>query len=270
MTSIIICADDYAEDESISHGIRELVKAYRLSAVSCMTNSPLWPTESKLLKPLHNLTDIGVHFNLTHKFIDNKYIKLEELILRSIFNYKNRLIDKTWITDEFNNQLDSFESAFGCAPDFIDGHHHIHVFPVIRQIILDILTKRYKNAAKKIWLRRINPSLRHHDAPKKAMLLNMLAYEFTQAAESANFQLSGDFTGLYSLNFKAYYKSFMQQWLKTAKDNTLIMCHPSNPSNSSNKTRVMEYNFLISQEFLDICKSNNIKLIKYSDFINKK
>ena len=40
------------------------------------------------------------------------------------------------IAAEIARQLDAFEDALGRAPDFIDGHQHVHVLPGIRRAVL--------------------------------------------------------------------------------------------------------------------------------------
>ena len=62
---IVLCADDYGQAPAISDGIIELLKDQRLSAVSCMTNTPDWPIYAKNLLPFRLERDIGLHFNLT-------------------------------------------------------------------------------------------------------------------------------------------------------------------------------------------------------------
>ena len=40
---LVLCADDFALAEGVSEGIIMLAEAGRLSAIGCMTASPLWP-----------------------------------------------------------------------------------------------------------------------------------------------------------------------------------------------------------------------------------
>ncbi len=68
MKSIILCADDYGQNASISQAIVELLKLKCLSAVSCMTTSPHWFSQASWLLPYKDYVDIGLHFNLTHGF----------------------------------------------------------------------------------------------------------------------------------------------------------------------------------------------------------
>src|SRR5579883_2854375 len=62
---IVLCADDYVQAPAISQGIVALLKEKRLSAVSCMVNTPFWVDEATWLQPYESQADIGLHWNLT-------------------------------------------------------------------------------------------------------------------------------------------------------------------------------------------------------------
>src|SRR5262245_51710288 len=65
MKNIVLCADDYGQAPPISAGILSLIKHRRLSAVSCMVNTPFWREHAQWLKPYSSQIDIGLHLNLT-------------------------------------------------------------------------------------------------------------------------------------------------------------------------------------------------------------
>ena len=68
MKRLILCADDFGQSAAISNGILQLVAAGRLQAVSCLTESPVWPAMARELKALGTSHQTGLHFNLTHGF----------------------------------------------------------------------------------------------------------------------------------------------------------------------------------------------------------
>ncbi len=47
-------------------------------------------------------------------------------------------------------QLGCFRNAFGRAPDFIDGHQHVHLFPQIATRVLEVA----KESAPDAWVRQ--------------------------------------------------------------------------------------------------------------------
>ena len=138
MKSIILCADDYGQNQAISQAIIELIKNDRLSATSCMTNSPLWPQHATWLSPLRSRADMGLHFNLTEGVPLSDRLKnahgfmpLSKLIIRAYW----RLLNAAAIEEEFIAQLEAFRAAMGAYPDFIDGHQHVQQLPIISKII---------------------------------------------------------------------------------------------------------------------------------------
>ena len=65
---ILLCADDFAQSRAISAGILALARAGHVSAVSCFTDSPLWPELGRELTDARKDLLIGLHFNLTFPF----------------------------------------------------------------------------------------------------------------------------------------------------------------------------------------------------------
>lgn len=62
---IVLCADDYGQAPAISQGILNLLDKKRLSATSCIVNSPYWEAHSQWLTQFIQQADIGLHLNLT-------------------------------------------------------------------------------------------------------------------------------------------------------------------------------------------------------------
>ncbi len=42
LREMILCADDYGQNEPISQGILELALNKRINAISCLVNTPYW------------------------------------------------------------------------------------------------------------------------------------------------------------------------------------------------------------------------------------
>ena len=45
--------------------------------------------------------------------------------------------------NEINSQLDIFKDFVGTKLNFIDGHHHVHQLPIISNILIKLIKKRY-------------------------------------------------------------------------------------------------------------------------------
>ncbi len=261
MKSIVLCADDYGLTASISEGILSLVEQRRLSAVSCMTCLPDWKHFAPLLKSFTDQTAIGLHFNLTES---DTALPLGQLMLKSLSGG----LDVEWIQDTLDKQLDDFEDQLGQAPDFIDGHQHVHIFPSIRQILFKTVRQRYPNHP--IWLRRVNPALTGHDALLKAIVLHLMGLGWEQQASLHQCKLTQHFAGLYSLRPDANFASLLQSWMVKLPKGGLIMCHPgAKVVNAVGMmlTRQNEYDYLASDVFLETLNKHAITLTKTPAFL---
>jgi hypothetical protein len=90
--------------------------------------------------------------------------------LRSlILDAYTRRLDRRSIRAEIRLQLNAFEAALGRAPDYIDGHQHVHQLPGVRAELLDELAARYRTDQQP-WLRCTVPARREVDATPPASL----------------------------------------------------------------------------------------------------
>ena len=130
--AILLCADDYALHPLVNDAVRQLALAGRLSATSCMTTSPLWPQAAPALRELRPRLSVGLHFNLTESHGGLYHaLTLKQAIAQA---YLGRWRAAQWQA-VWREQLDAFEAAMGTAPDFIDGHQHVHQLPGVRQAL---------------------------------------------------------------------------------------------------------------------------------------
>lgn len=100
-------------------------------------------------------TEIGLHLDLTQYPLLLQPQPLGPLILRSWL----RTLDRTSIRSEIRAQLDAFEQHTGRPPAYVDGHQHVHQFPVVRGELLAELQRRYAGCLP--WLRN---TARYFDA----------------------------------------------------------------------------------------------------------
>ena len=138
MKSITLCSDDFGENDAICHGILELVKNSRLQAVTVFSEAPGWQTQGPALLEYSQQIDIGIHLNLTQDFNQQAPLfGLGELLIKSHL----RLIDKSAIKDSFRRQIDAFTKLSGRLPNFLDGHQHVHAFPVISTALCEVIAE---------------------------------------------------------------------------------------------------------------------------------
>lgn len=263
MKTITLCADDYGQNATVSAGILELIQLGRLSAVSCMTGYAHWPEYGAQLAAIKNQiaarVDIGLHFDLSD-FITAQGWSFNQLIINSCLGK----VDLQLIEAEFIRQLDAFEAVLGMAPEFVDGHQHIHVFPGIRQVFIRVLKQRYP--MQQPYIRLSAPEIAGHDASIKAVILRALVIGFAGLAKRNGFQFPTQFLGMYSLR-PVNYAELFNGWLAQAKNHSLFMCHPglasNDPQDPIKKARLVEFEYLRSDAFTADLRSQQAVLGKW-------
>lgn len=254
MKSLVLCADDFGLSVDINEGILQLLELQRLSAVSCMTCLPDWHASAKALLPYQQHAAIGLHFNLTESA---RAVPLGKLMLQALTGR----IDRGWIKAELTRQLDDFESTFGAAPDFIDGHQHVHIFSGVREVLAEVLAQRFP--VQRPWVRQVNPSLQGHDAHFKALVLRMMGRGFSIQMQHQAISLTRSFAGLYSLDSEADFPRLLQGWIERMPSGGLIMCHPGAMAGNADtmaQTRQREMHYLSSDQFMQWLQDQSVNL----------
>lgn len=276
---IILCADDYAQTAAISQGIIKLLEQKRLSATSCLTSSPYWPTHAHWLLPFINQADIGLHFNLTEgpalAEIPNtakrgQFNKLSILLLKALFHR----IKPAEIAVEFSHQLEQFIAAFGRLPNFIDGHQHVLHLPVIRDAILTSYQKLLKS--NKTYMRSVSVDnlwqlLQGRSRLKRTIIQLTGAGTFKRELTKHKIPHNTSFAGVYNFAKAKKYSKIFPEFLKTIGNGGLVMCHPSLKSTDTSDPlysgRHFEYEYFASEQFLLDCKAYDVQLIRFVDIL---
>jgi predicted glycoside hydrolase/deacetylase ChbG (UPF0249 family) len=272
MKRIIICADDYGQNSAISQAIVELLRENRLSATSCLVTSPAWSGVAKWLAPLINKADIGLHFNLTEgKPLSDKlskFFSLKELIIKANLGQ----LDQKVIAAELRAQLDSFTNQTGQLPDFIDGHQHVHQFPIIRDAVIEVYEERL----------RLNGSyLRCTYDPFTLYRVKYVAYfkqliiqlcggiQFKQELVKLKIPHNTTFAGIYDFENSYEYSSLFLRFLNQVQDGGLVMCHPgllsSEEPDLMATARHNEYLYLSSLSYFDAIGGHNVKMVRFKN-----
>jgi len=257
--SITLCADDYGLAPGVGRAIRTLIEAGRLQATGCMTGSPFWSEEAQLLKPLEGRAEIGVHLTLTdHQPLgampslapDGRLPSIGALLKRAML----RSLDRAEIAAELERQVDAFETAMGRRPDFLDGHHHVHQLPVIRDAVLDLAHRRL--APGKGWVRNCwdNPLmiLRRGVDPIRAVIIALLGWRFRRSLLDEAIPTNGGFRGVYDFSGRVPYAELFRRFTQAPGPATLMMCHPGEVDEPLRACewltdqREVEYRFLAS------------------------
>jgi predicted glycoside hydrolase/deacetylase ChbG (UPF0249 family) len=175
-----------------------------------------------------------------------------------------RRLDPEIIHAELMVQLDAFGEMFGRAPDFVDGHQHAQLFPVVRDAFLTAV----KEAAPNAWIRqggRQQPLAQRLGAPK-ALFLDVLSAQFRRRASRAGIAFNPAFAGAYDFSRQPDFAVLMRRFLDGLPEHGLIMCHPGFVDETLvsldplTTQREQEHAFLASELFPELLAANKVTL----------
>ena len=231
---IWLCADDYGLAEGVNRAIRDLIGRRRLNATSVMVVGPAIGrnevAELQAAAAASPRCAIGLHATLSAPFrplsmhfrpLDGGLFLPFPKMLRSGLL---RRLDPEMIEDELLVQLAAFKDLFGRAPDFVDGHQHVQLFPQVR----DAFLRAVKEAAPGAWVRQggsLQPLAKRLGAPK-AMVLDVLSAQFRKRAASAGIPFNPAFAGAYDFSHAPDFGALMRQFIEGLPEGGLVMCHP--------------------------------------------
>jgi len=272
---IWLCADDYGVSPAVNRGIRELIKMRRLNATSVMVVGPATGREEimalretlasapcaiglhcTLTAPFHPLT---LHFKPLH---GSAFYPLPRLLRASLL----RRLDVEIIQDEIAAQLTAFAELFGRPPDYVDGHQHVQIFPVISEAFLAAVGA----AAPTAWVRQCRRSVRH-GGPAKALLLDWLSNRFRRQAATAGLATNPGFAGAYDFTRVQDFGLLITGFLHGLPDGGLVMCHPGHVDQTLRDLdpftdqREREWDWLGSEAFEATLTSQGVTLINPLD-----
>jgi predicted glycoside hydrolase/deacetylase ChbG (UPF0249 family) len=249
--SIAICVDDFGLHRGIDDAALQLAAMGRISAISCNVGAPQWRPAARRLRELpRDRVDVGLHLDFTECPVDpGARWPLNVLIARS----GARRLDRTLIRREIQAQFDLFESALGRRPAHVDGHQHVHQFPIIRDELVSVLLERYPDR---------RPWLRSTRRPKglggfKPWLIERLGCAaLADAARRHGFPQNAAFVGVYGFDADAtQYLAHLGRWLGLAHHGDLLMCHPAASASAADPllpARRTEFQVLSGPAFDDL------------------
>jgi predicted glycoside hydrolase/deacetylase ChbG (UPF0249 family) len=234
---IIICADDYGISPAVSMAIRDLIERRRINATSVMVAAPNFSPDAAaaLGASAEGHTAIGLHLTLTAPFapLDAGFAPLRHgafLPLGSVLRRAlARSLKPALLDAEIANQFEAFRGAFGRAPDFVDGHQHVQLFPQIGDALIRVI----KHHAPQAWLRQCGRATSAHKAPArklladpKALLLDRLSARLRRLAAQHGVRTNPAFAGTYTFRPRADYAKLFPDFLTALPDGGVVMCHP--------------------------------------------
>jgi predicted glycoside hydrolase/deacetylase ChbG (UPF0249 family) len=273
-TRIWLCADDYGISPGVNRAIRDLIARGRLNATSVMVIGPAAGRDEvgalRAAAADAKRCAIGLHATLTAPFrpltmhfrpVDGGMFLPFAKLFR--IGLTGRL-DPELIHTELVVQLSTFAELFGRAPDFVDGHQHVQLFPGVRDAFLSAV----KETAPGAWVRQCgrNRPLPERLGSPKAFFLDLLSARFRRRAERGGLAVNPGFAGSYDFYRESDFAALMQQFVQGLPEGGLVMCHPGvvddvllslDPLTAQ---REREYAFLGSEQFPRLLAANGITL----------
>jgi hypothetical protein len=264
MKGIILCADDFAFNTSVSLGIVRLAQHQRISATSVMVLSPVWPRDVALLQGLRGHIDVGLHLDWTSDFAlaAGHGLSLGAAMRRAL----RCGFDNQQARGQIARQLDLFETHWQAAPDYVDGHQHVHQFAGIREALVDELTRRYGHLPIKPYLRLSRSNTTDF---KAWVIAKMGANALDFIATNARLSRARALFGIYNFSGDtARYATLMTRWLAQSSHGDILMCHPSeaaDPEDALGTARSQEFAYLLGSEFVQALTHAHVQLVRGQD-----
>lgn len=231
---ITLCADDYGLSPGVDAAIRDLLGGGRLSATSVMVVTPTFDRGEALALTMLDMgarhAAIGLHVTLTapHRPLTAGFRPIQggtfPPLGRLMALGLARRLDPAALAVEIRAQIEAFTSAFGRAPDFVDGHQHVQLLPRVSEALLDAV----EDLAPQAWVRQCGRALPlgRRFADRKGLVLDVLSRRFCRLAGERGVAVNPAFAGTYDFNAGTAFDVLFPRFLDHLPDGGLVMCHP--------------------------------------------
>lgn len=222
---LIVCADDFGMNPAANRAILALADAGRLSATSCLVDGPCFAQDAAAL--LARPAQKGLHLNFTDNLGQPGLHQPLKALIRDAYLYR---LDVAAVRAQIVRQLDRFEAVMGQAPDYADGHLHVHQLPQIRDELMFELSRRYGDRPG-FWLRstqmRSQPAMPARLRFKARVIQALGAGALVRLARESGFQTNPRFLGAYDFQGgETAYGRWLDAWVSAAQPGDVMMCHP--------------------------------------------
>lgn len=258
---IVLCADDYGIAPGVSRGIRELLAAGRLSATSCMVVYPEFAEDGPLLRSFLGRADIGLHFTLTDK--------------RSLASVTAQMHLRpppiSEIAAKLERQVRRFSDVLGRVPEFIDGHQHVHILPVVRDAVVQVA--RRIGAYVRVTNEPIDASMWRRPSPVSSVYLSRASRRLAERAAQIGVTTNHGFRGVRNFHERTPFGALFRSMIADTRDGCLIMCHPGHPDallagrDPVQAQRAAELDYLAGRDFLQDITEAGVVLSRRGEVI---
>jgi predicted glycoside hydrolase/deacetylase ChbG (UPF0249 family) len=206
----------------VDEAVLAMIGKGRVTTTSCMVGAPAWQYDVARLKEQFDAgrVDAGLHLDLTEYPIEGHVRRPIGTWMRDTML---RRVDAAALRDEIRRQLDVFEATMGRAPSHVDGHQHVHQFPIIRELLVSELGRRYAGGARP-WLRNTRGASR--SGFKGRVIQAMGSRALDALSREHGFAQNASLLGVYDFRGGPQrFRALMREWLAVARDGDLLMCH---------------------------------------------
>lgn len=265
---LAVCIDDLGLHAGVNAAAFELAGAGRVSSWSCLVDGPAIAEVAQwLAREPHDNLEVGLHLNFTEALGEAGLVRpLQTLIMDS---YRGAL-DAAAVARELGRQFDRFAATFGRAPDFIDGHQHVHQLPVIREALLAELARRFTSVARRPWLRRCarpaaGAALPLPERFKPVVIQALGCGALQEGAQAAGWPQNRRLLGVRRfLDDDAGFQALLAAWLDRAGQADLLMVHPAKAlpgvDDALLAARETEYRVLRSDAFAQLLVAAQLRV----------
>lgn len=237
MNAFLLLADDYALSPGVSAGIETLAAAGRLSGTAAITTLPGWADTAPRLPALRRQIAVGLHLNLTLGApLGPMPAHAPGGALPPIATWIARAwtgrIDAAEVEREIDRQFACFEAIAQAAPDYVDGHHHVHALPGVRAALLRVIARRYpRGQAPLLRLPGDRPAriIARGGAWPKAVVLTLATAGARTAFRRAAAPVNDSFAGVSGFDRAIPFARELARFARAPGPCHLVMCHPGHP-----------------------------------------
>ncbi len=271
---IWLCADDYGLSPGVNDAIRDLLARGRINSTSAMVVAPSLTQDEAdrllALKADNPAIAIGLHVTLTAPFAPMTYGYaplaggLFLPVGAKLRTALTRRLDPACVATEVKAQIDRFGAIFGTAPDFVDGHQHVQIFPQVRHALLDMVARDLPG----VWVRQCGRVMpwRARLADRKGLVLDAMSAGFRKAAAQRGVTVNPGFAGSYDFTQGPDFARLFPQFLDRLPDGGVVMCHPGFVDDELRRLdpltdlRAAEHAYFASDAFAELLKHRRVTL----------
>jgi len=287
MKQLIVNADDLGADEARNRGIFEAIQAGVVTSVSLLANGPAFNDALRCIRSMGSTkVSFGLHLNLSEgKPLSSNFRILvgpDGCFLGKAATHRLLMRDgdtalRKEVNLELSAQIEVLRNA-GIGIQHIDGHQHVHVFPVVRRTVVP-----QAEGHGIPWIRipeETFPLDQREDIPaslkEEALLFSKMARTARHELNGTGIRTTDHFRGLF-LRGRLSLMTLEKALQILPSGLTELMVHPgrvpaaalTSPfSTFSNRDREQELEALLSQGFRQTLEIENIDLIPFPEIVN--